>query len=332
METEKNGKLPFLNVLVSSKPNLITSVYRKPTYTGLLTNFFSFTPSKYKNGLIKTLLDRCYKINNTWVGFDKDLENLTKTLDKNQFPTKLINKVTKKDLNLKLDKRPLENNTEVKTDTRFFKLPYIAKYSNIAQKKIQDLAKTFCKGIDVKVVLTPFKISSKFSYKDPLPFHLQSFIVYKFVCANCKVCYVGETTMHFITRINEHLQEDAKSNIFKYLRESRVCNSVCNKDCFSVIDRATTQYQLKMREVMHIKWIQPKLNKQVKHYTLSLIRNFSFSGNFEFKWMICVMQNYFSLKIMFDMFQSYFDLFQVSSLVQKYLHAIYEYIYQYKYL
>ena len=48
--------------------------------------------------------------------------------------------------------------------------------------------------------------------------------------------------------------------------------------------------------------------------------------------MICVMQNYFSLKIMFDMFQSYFDLFQVSSLVQKYLHAIYEYIYQYEYL
>ena len=49
METEKNGKLPFLDVLVCSKPNLITSVYRKPTYTGLLTNFFSFTPSKYKN-------------------------------------------------------------------------------------------------------------------------------------------------------------------------------------------------------------------------------------------------------------------------------------------
>ena len=117
----------------------------------------------------------------------------------------------------------------------------------------------------------PFKISSKFSYKDPLPFHLQSFNVYKFVCANCKVCYVGQTTRHFITRINEHLQKDAKSNIFKHLRESRVCNSVCNKDCFSVIDQATTEYQLKMKEAIHIKWIRPKLNKQVKHYTLSLI-------------------------------------------------------------
>ena len=37
METEKNGKLPLLDVLVYSKPNLVTSIYRKPTYTGLLT-------------------------------------------------------------------------------------------------------------------------------------------------------------------------------------------------------------------------------------------------------------------------------------------------------
>ena len=159
----------------------------------------------------------------------------------------------------------------MKTDKTFLKLPYTDKYSNIAQKKIQNLVKTFCKGIDVKVVLTPFKISNKFSYKDPLPFHLQSFIVYKFICANYKVCYVGETTRHFITIINEHLQKDTKSCIFKHQQESRACISVCNKDCFSVIDQATTEYQLKMKEAMHIKWIRPKLNKQVKHYTLSLI-------------------------------------------------------------
>ena len=89
-----------------SKPNLVTSVYRKPTYTSLLTIFFSFTPSKYKDGLNQTLLDRCYKINNTCKGLDNDLENLTKILNKNQFPTKLINKVTKQYLNLKFDKNP----------------------------------------------------------------------------------------------------------------------------------------------------------------------------------------------------------------------------------
>ena len=158
---------------------------------------------------------------------------MTKVLNKDHFPTKRINKITKKYLNLKLDKRPLENNTGVKTDTRFFKLPYIGKSSNIAQ----NLVKTFCKGIDVKVVLMPFKIMKKFSYKDPFPFHLQSFIVYKFICANCKVCCMDGNTRHFITRINEHQQKDPKSNnILKHLQESHACNSVRNKDCFSVID------------------------------------------------------------------------------------------------
>ena len=81
METEKI--LPFLDLLVCSKPNLVTSVYRKPTYTGILTNFFSFTSYKYKIGLVKTFLDRCYKVKNTWKSYYNDLENLAKFLNKN---------------------------------------------------------------------------------------------------------------------------------------------------------------------------------------------------------------------------------------------------------
>ena len=168
-------------------------------------------------------MDRCYKINNTWIGFDNDLENLTKILNKNQFSTEFKN----------LTKGHLK--TTLKRDTRFFihfQIVTIQIVSNIAQKKIQNLVNTFCKGIDVKVVIVPFKISNKFSYKDPLPFHLQSFIAYKSISENSKVCYVGETTRHFITRINEHLQKDTKSNIFKHLQESCACNSLCNKDCF----------------------------------------------------------------------------------------------------
>ena len=59
-------------------------------------------------------------------------------------------------------------------DTRFFKLPYVGKYFIIAPKQIQNLVKSFCKDVNIKVALTPYKISYKFSYKDPLPFHLQS--------------------------------------------------------------------------------------------------------------------------------------------------------------
>ena len=66
METEKDNKLHFLDVLVCNNHNLVTSVLRKPTFTHLLVNHFSLTPSKYNIGFIKTLLNRCYKISNTW--------------------------------------------------------------------------------------------------------------------------------------------------------------------------------------------------------------------------------------------------------------------------
>ena len=45
-------------------------------------------------GLIKTLVDRAYKINNTWLGFHEDINNLTDILKKNLFPAHLIEKIT----------------------------------------------------------------------------------------------------------------------------------------------------------------------------------------------------------------------------------------------
>ena len=89
---QEKGQLPFLDVLLSKQSasdhqgSFITSVYRKKTYTGLLTNYFSFTPFKYKLGLIKTLIDRAYKINNTTQGFHNDIKNLSEILKRNMYP------------------------------------------------------------------------------------------------------------------------------------------------------------------------------------------------------------------------------------------------------
>ena len=53
MEKEANNTLALLDVFINNKDptNLITSVYRKKTFTGLLTNFFSFTSISYKLAL-----------------------------------------------------------------------------------------------------------------------------------------------------------------------------------------------------------------------------------------------------------------------------------------
>ena len=92
MEKQINYKLPFFDVLIDNHDpsSSLTRIYRKKTFTGLLTNYFSFTSYSYKVGLIKTLVNRAYKINNTWLGFHEDINNLTDILKKNLFPAHLI--------------------------------------------------------------------------------------------------------------------------------------------------------------------------------------------------------------------------------------------------
>ena len=50
----------------------------------------------------------------------------------------------------------------------------------------------------------------------------------------------------------------------------KTCKESCDKSCFKVIDSAKTYNQLKVKEVLHILWEGPNLNKQVQHYNFSL--------------------------------------------------------------
>ena len=95
-EKEKDSKLPFLDILINNdESDLQTSVFHKKTYTELLLNYFSFVPNYYKLGLIKTLVDRMYSINNSFTSFDKDLQDLRNILQKNQYPLKMIDLIVK---------------------------------------------------------------------------------------------------------------------------------------------------------------------------------------------------------------------------------------------
>ena len=61
------------------------------------------------------------------------------------------------------------------------------------------------------------------------------------------------------------------SHIFKHLRGSENCRSLCSEDCFQILDSASTSFHLKIKEAVHILWEQLSLNNsQVKHLNLSL--------------------------------------------------------------
>ena len=71
METNVDNILNFLDIKIDNKNDTKTSVYHKPTFTGLMTNFRSFVPYEFKTKLVHTLVDRIFKINNKWGVFMK---------------------------------------------------------------------------------------------------------------------------------------------------------------------------------------------------------------------------------------------------------------------
>ena len=87
--------------------------------------------------------------------------------------------------------------------------------------------------MNMVVVFNSFKIKNYFSFKDPIPDYLKSFLKYKFTCASCSSSYIGKTCRYFKTRIEEHIKKDNKSHIFKHLHSTATCfqsyNSLCIK-------------------------------------------------------------------------------------------------------
>ena len=63
IECEKQNRMSFLDIaIICEDKTFTTSVYRKPTFSGVYTHFDSFLPSTYKFRTIYTLAYRCFQI------------------------------------------------------------------------------------------------------------------------------------------------------------------------------------------------------------------------------------------------------------------------------
>ena len=70
----------------------------------------------------------------------------------------------------------------------------------------------------------------------------------------CNASYIGETTRHICTRVREHLLSDKSSHIYSHLQPSRAGEDSCATECFTILNSATSKFQIKFKEALHIKW------------------------------------------------------------------------------
>ena len=153
---------------------------------------------------------------------------------------------------------------------------YHGKVSELLQAKRDKVSSSFCKTAKAKIALLPFKIGQYFPLKDPVPKKYKANVVYHFVCAGCNAMYIGETTVHYSTRIHQHFNKGTgPSAVYKHLGKHTGSPSDCRKACddstFRIIDEASTKYALRLKEGMHIRWHnEPVLNKQVRFEKIQL--------------------------------------------------------------
>ena len=148
MEKEAQHKLPYLDVLVDhNDPNsLLTRVYRKKTFAGLLTNYFSFTSYSYKVGLIRWLLligpirlTTCGQL-----GLHEDITKLMDIVRKNLFPAHLIERVVNRYVTGTLRNHSPRGSLPT-SPIFYFKLPYIGHFSVVTQERFVTLSSAIAK-------------------------------------------------------------------------------------------------------------------------------------------------------------------------------------------
>ena len=185
METEKENKLSFLDVeVIREQGKFTTTVYRKPTFSGVYSNFESFLPSVYKFGMVYTLVYRCFRISSNWTQFHTELTFLKGIFRKNGYPENFIDKCFKKFLNnVHLVK---ENVPTVEKKRLLLVLPYLGIISLQTRTKLQQTLKGVLNCGKLEIVFKcQARLSNSFRYKDPIPKDLISGVVYKFQCGLC---------------------------------------------------------------------------------------------------------------------------------------------------
>ena len=128
VEIEQNNSLPFLDTLVtSSNGTFSTGIFRKSTFTGLGTNFFSNIPYKYKINAIKTLIYRAYHLTTSYLLFNVEIDFLKSFFAKNGFSTTLFEDQLRILLNKYRTSPP--KLPSVEKMPFYFKLPYYNDFS-----------------------------------------------------------------------------------------------------------------------------------------------------------------------------------------------------------
>ena len=85
-------------------------------------------------------------------------------------------------------------------------LPYLQTFSLNLRKCPYESVSDSLPQCNIKVIFqSKSRLSNFFKFKDSIPLHLRSNLIYKFQCSNCNITYYGETERHLKVTAGEHI-------------------------------------------------------------------------------------------------------------------------------
>ena len=283
-ETEKDNRLPFLDVCVEKvDQQFVTSVYRKPTFTGQYVRWNSFCDKRRKKNLIKTLIHRAMMICSK-ERLSSELEYIKSTLINNGYPERIISKIIKSKLGAHEKPQLISGENENEARKVYLRLPYAGAVSAKYAVRIKGAVSRCYANVSLRIIFKSRPILPA-AIKDVLPTHTNSNIIYQYLC-HCKSAYVGRTARRLQVRIGEHIPmyvrnksaslkgRKPSSSIAQHLVENPECREHYNDLQFTILGHGRTDFHLSVLEAMHIMQKQPILCRQKKFvYTTVLFKS-----------------------------------------------------------
>ena len=163
---EQNNELPFLDVLVYRKnKKLETSVYRKSTYTGLMTKWSSFVPKRYKISAVSSMTYRAIQISSSFEIMHQEFDFIRSITERNGYPANFVECQIRCTLNRYMNKSnentKKEDKTEDKeqnksiTDRIVINVPYMGKATQQLSKDIKTIARKIKPTTQITIVERP---------------------------------------------------------------------------------------------------------------------------------------------------------------------------------
>ena len=206
-EIEENGKIPFLDCLVSHDENkLWTTIYRKPTHTVRLLDQSSYNPTSHKATTIQTLTRRAQLVCDSTDSLTDETNYLSNVFSKNNYNADFVRRNTYK---------PAEHNgtntnpTPVTTTT----IPYIKGTSETIVRILQP----YNVRVAHKPIMTLRQLLTNVKDKDE-PNNRQG-AVYKIKCCDCQATCIGETGRNLNKRLTEHKRETRNGDLNNNIAE-----------------------------------------------------------------------------------------------------------------